>query len=128
MNNEYTNLFISILSVIICINCFFSNWLDKKTLYKKNRSYESEWFVLLFILFGIFLIPFIKNIKNYRKNNYIKERFKFIIHESVCMKEYPDIFEKYWGKEYEEYQNYFRYKKIKKIKRKINPFYKRILS
>lgn len=74
------------------------------------------------------MIFFTKSIKEYRKNRYIMDRLKLMNSESVSMKEYPDIFQKVWGKEYEECQNHIRYQKLKKLQRKSKPnFLKRIL-
>jgi len=122
------SLIILIITLIICINAVISNWLDKKTKYKRDLSYEKNCIIFLFIIFGIFLIPFIKKIKNYRKNKYFIDRYRLIMWESVSMKKFPDIFEKIWGKQYQECQDYFRYEKIKKLQRKSKSFYKRILA
>ena len=101
---------------------------DKLTMYKKSDiSYQPAWFVLLFMFFGIFMFLFIKPIRQFRKNYYIKNKIRsyefWNLTHNLFPMENPDQFpepynlcekDKYWN----EYINNKRYLKLQRIQRK----------
>lgn len=120
------SLIIALLGLLICFNVLLSDWLDKKTKFRRELSNERGWFITMFIFFSFILVFFTKRIRQYRKNRYYQDRFNLMTRESITFT-FPDIFEKVWGKEYQECMDHFRYMKIKKLQRKNRPFYKKIL-
>jgi len=72
-----------ILIVLMAVNAnLIKLYLDRKTKYKNIDVYDQEQILLLFLFFGIFTLPFIKQIKRYRKISYLKLRLQ-------QLKEYP---------------------------------------
>jgi hypothetical protein len=119
--NIFVIIFISFM-VLGVINLPFRYYFDVKTMYKKSDLIDQHIiFILLFIIFGLIMFLFIKQIKEYRKYYYIKK----------TVSDY-DKWVQYWNERksygpipenidipHEEYLNYKRYLKLKKIKKNI---------
>ena len=113
------------LLVIMTINSGVKYPLEKLTMYKKSDlSDQSSWFVILFAFFGVFMLLFVKRIRQYRKEYYIKG--KIHMYEFYVLKYNmppPDITELPLSPEandklWEDYINNKRYLKLKTIQRK----------
>lgn len=119
-----------IMFILMTINSGVKYPLDKWTMYKKSDiSNLPYWFVILFMFFGVFMLLFIKPIKQFRKEYYIKNTIKS--YEYWCLSlglRPPDLnapLNKIWpesiepqDKYHEEYRNNKRYLKLVTIHRK----------
>jgi hypothetical protein len=113
-------LMILIVTLLISTNGLIIGWFDKKTMYNGvELHYYSGWLVLLCVFFCVLMIPFIKIMREYRKNIYIKNsirRYEFWNNELT----------KYGGRtngiigdwEYDKYINNKRYLKLKELQKK----------
>jgi hypothetical protein len=105
--------------------------LEKLTMYKKSDIADQPfWLVILFMFFGIFMLPFYKPIKQFRKVHYIKNKIK--MYEFWCLRyeiKPPNLNDNLddWlptslagesGKYHDEYINNKRYLKLITIQRK----------
>jgi len=112
---------------ILLINSAIKYPFDKWTMYKKSDlADQAGWFVILFLFFGVFMLPFIKPIKQFRKIHYIKNKihmYKFwVIGHRIHPpnpngKVWPEYYE-IDDKLHEEYMNNQRYIKLIKLQRK----------
>jgi hypothetical protein len=63
--------------LLMVINAnLIQTFLDSKTKYKNFDIYDQSQILFLFVFFGIFCLPFMKQIKQYRKRLYLKNRRK----------------------------------------------------
>lgn len=89
-------------------------FLDKKTRYVKDETTLRLKYMLLFDIFTILCLPFIKHIREKRKVEYFEQELKY----------YDKIVERhenyYSEEEKEKFYNMKRYIKLKKVKDKIN--------
>jgi len=53
-------------------------FLDRKTKYKKFDIYDQPGILFLFIFLGVFCLPFMKQIKKYRKRLYLEKKLKVL--------------------------------------------------
>ena len=122
---EIASTILLILFVLMTINSGVKYPLERLTMYKKSdMSYQSSGFVILFAFFGVFMLLFIKQIKQYRKEYYIKNKiymyeFWVLQHHTAPPDETelpldPERSDKLW----DEYINNKRYLKLKTIQRK----------
>ena len=66
-----------ILVGIMVINTnLIQTFLDKKTMYKKCDIYDQSGILYLFIFFGVFTLPFMKQVKRLRRRLYLESRLK----------------------------------------------------
>lgn len=112
---------LAITSWLMCINVAFKEKFDKLTMYKDWEFQTLPNFIIwTYILFGIFMFPFYKIIREKRKVQY----YKFVIRDY-----------EYWEKsivpfglshknetEKNEYINCKRYLKLKEIQKKSKKF------
>ncbi len=129
---QFTYIIIFIL-ILLSINSGLIHKFDKYTKYKNSEmSDQPMWFILLYIFFGVFMLLFTKQIKQLRKEIYIKNKIKVFefwnIKHGIHQPKDNDIYVPYIYEndrlEYDEYFNNKRYIKLKKIQRKskINTF------
>jgi len=61
--------------ILMAINAnLIKLYLDEKTKYREFDIYDQSQILFLFIFLGIFCLPFIKQIKKYRKRLYLEKR------------------------------------------------------
>ena len=113
-----------IITLVISTNGFIIGWFDKKTMYDGvELHYYSGWLVMSCVCFCVFMIPFMKLIREYRKNIYIEN----------CIRRYEfwhNAVSKYGGKnyrtvgdwEYDKYINHKRYLKLKTLQKKTKKY------
>lgn len=111
------SMIIAIFGVWICINVLVSSWLDKQTKFRRELSNERFKVVFMFMLFSIPMIPFIKQLRNYRKEIYFNDKMNRLLQEKRMWGADYDIFVDR-KVDWDECDNYFRYKKTKKITNK----------
>jgi uncharacterized membrane protein len=105
-----------IITLVISANGLLIGWFDKKTMYNGvELHYYSDWLVLSCVCFCVLMIPFIKPLREYRKDTYIKNsirRYEF----------WDNALSKYGGKnpswEHDKYINQKRYLKLKELQKK----------
>jgi hypothetical protein len=127
--------------LVMVINSATKYPLEKLTMYKNcDITNGPGWFVVLFAFFGIFMLPFYKPIKQFRKIYYIKNKIR--MYEFWCLSygiAPPDLNNNMdtWlptsligesDKYHDEYLNNKRYLKLIRIQRKskryVNKFWK----
>ena len=126
-------LFPRIMLIIIAlftVNSMVKYPLEKLTMYKKSDIADQPfWFVMLFMFLGIFMLLFIKQVKQFRKKYYIKNKvrmYEFWVLQHGILPPDPSVpLNKVWPEliqqndiYYEEYVNNKRYLKLKKLQRK----------
>ena len=124
-----------IVFALMTINSGVKYPLEKLTMYRKSDiSSQATWFIILFVFFGIFMLPFYKPIKQYRKLYYIKNVVRS--YEYWCLSlglRPPDLnapLKNIWPESiepqdiyHEEYRNNKRYLKLIKLQRKTKRMY-----
>jgi hypothetical protein len=124
---EQTTRIIAFIFILLSINGGLVHIFDKHTKYKNSEiTDQSLWFIILFAFFGIIMILFSKQIKQIRKEIYIKNKIKDFEFWNIKYGIHPpkdnDIYVPYIYEnnklEYDDYFNNKRYIKLKKIQRK----------
>jgi len=113
--NSYI-LIISIINILLLSNSLLENKFDKLTAFKDDKfPLTSIKFKLLYVFFGVFMFPFYKRIKEYRKIKYMEKELKYYDQWQKIIKE-----NNYTGEhDFSVYINYKRYLQLKKIKSKL---------
>lgn len=107
-------IFILTATILILLNLTLRRLFDKKTSYKKRELHnENDWLIWSFIFFGFLMFFFTKRIKQYRKDDYLKDRLRTIKSHRLIMTNYQT----------DEYINLNRYFKLKKLMKKTNILY-----
>lgn len=74
---NYLLLIFGSLFILMTINAnLIQTVLDRKTKYRKFDIYDQSGILFLFVFLGIFCLPFIKQIKKYRRTLYLRKRLK----------------------------------------------------
>lgn len=80
---NYLLLIFGSLFILMTINAnLIQLVLDRKTKFKKFDIYDQTGILFLFVFFGVFCLPFMKQIKRHRRILYFRKRLK-------GLKEYP---------------------------------------
>lgn len=127
MGYKLFSLIILIITILVVTNSLLINWIDRKTKFKRELMYEKSSFVLILILFGVLFVPFLKQLRYYRKDIYFKNKIKQLSFQKLSWGNYYHYVKDIHKKDWEDCNNYFRYKKIQKLQSKSKPFYKKIL-
>lgn len=110
------------MSWLMIINVAFKVKFDKLTMTKGWEIHtQPGWFVVMYILFGIFMFIFYKPIREFRKIHYMKCKvrhyeFWVLIHGIPYRDEFTNFTDK--DDSYYEYIKYKRYLLIKELSRK----------
>ncbi len=116
--------------LVMAVNSATKYPLEKYTMYRNSDIADQPfWFILLFAFFGIFMLLFIKPIKQFRKEYYIKNKirmYEFWVLQHGILPPDPSVpINKVWvevaeehDEYYEEYMNNKRYLKLKKLQKK----------
>lgn len=103
---------ISFISGAVYFNLMI-RFLDKKTRYVKDETTLRLKYMLLFNIFTILCLPFIKQISEKRKVEYFEQELKYFDRIVERNKNY------YSEEEKEKFYNMKRYIKLKKVKNEI---------
>lgn len=110
---------IIILTIVISTNGFIIDWFNKITRYNDvDLHYYSGWFVLSCIIFCVFMIPFYKPIREYRKIYFIKKSVRRYEYWETSLSEFGEIRRRLGDSQYERYIEQKRYLKLKELRKK----------
>jgi len=103
-----------ILAGLMVINAnLMQLFLDRKTMYKKCDMYDQPLILNLFMFFGIFTLPFMKQIKKLRRKLYLENKLKEL-RRTVELK-----CDGIPGRSEQELANLERMLKLERVKRKL---------
>jgi len=106
-------LIMVIISWFLSINVGLKGKFEKLTMCKDwEINTLPNWFVWVFMFFGIFMFPFYKQLRKYRKNYYV-------LRQVQIYEEGDNDMDKHDKKEYENYLMNKRYLKLIKINKKV---------
>ena len=117
--NTWFPLLILFFTWSLIFNVIIKDKFDKLTGYKDWQFHSlPNWFIWTFMLFGMFMFPFYKLVKEYRKTFYIKkeieiyERYERMFRDGHINKDRHI-------RDAEQYNMNKRYIKLKKLRKKI---------
>jgi glucan phosphoethanolaminetransferase (alkaline phosphatase superfamily) len=117
-------------------NVFFIWWMvfsvngslkvsfDRKTMYRDQSLADmSGWFILLFVCFGFLMFLFTKQVREYRKNYFIKSKIKRYEEWLNITGVYVESFGEIKNITPEQYFDYKRYLKLQRIIKKTKRWF-----
>lgn len=122
--NTWFPIIILYLTWSLVINVMLKDRLDDLTGYKDWQFHSlPNWFIWMFIFFGVFMFPFYKIIREYRKIYYIKKEIQ-IYEQHEKMFRNAGINKDRHIRDEEEYIMNKRYIKLKTLQRKSKRIWK----
>ena len=115
-------LILMFISWLLVINVGLKGKFEKLTICKDWEIHTlPNWFVWIFMFFGIFMFPFYKQLREYRKNYYIIRQVQIYeqwdsLYKNMGFSQKMDEYDK---KKYENYLINKRYLKLKEIQKKV---------
>jgi hypothetical protein len=115
------SLIIVFISTLLLVNVYLKGVFDKLTMYKDWELHNlPAMFVLYYMFFGIFMFPFYKKVRLYRKKIYCESIVKRYYYWYICIpkeqRPQPSRLTE------DEYHNCKRYLKLVKLSRKCKRF------
>lgn len=114
-------IIIGSIFILMVINAnLIKLYLDEKTRYKNIDIYDQPIILFFYMFFGVFILPFMKYMKRYRKILYLKKRLNDLRNRSYVIYKNPTLTDE---KINNEIFSIKRILKIERIKRKTNEIF-----